>query len=462
MKRYAVFVLFLLLITSCGSDTDTSSAHDSDTGFSDKDTSIIDECNNDGDTVDQEMSDSDTYDDSDSVSDADTIADCSEKNLFWIYDLSEMPPENRQICAHIRGEGKHVYILVADEVWGDSVTQKTVDKLIEAWDSKTATSDSQGIYEQVTGLFGNPPDVFDNDPKIYLFLYKMAGYHGYSFDGYFKVEDVRDVAYSNKHEMLHLNTDKYDPTGDYMLAVQSHEFQHLIHWNYDKDEDAWLNESMSEVSMVLTGFETDTKWVNDWLNASNKAPLISSSNAYDYGILLLFGTYMREQFGDNFIRTLVANPDNGVASVEEELTAIGQTLSFRELFNRFATAVAINNPEILDGKYGYTSIEIADTATHSLDKTKTVTLTGNGGIAYLSYKGEIEGKTVTLSTDSFADVDFTIVALNDTDGEILASGVLNKAAHAETLHTNLTGKIKLYLVLSTMKPEKVSIDISFQ
>ena len=103
--------------------------------------------------------------DTDTDTDTDTDADfeCTEDDNWWIWDLSVMPPEDAQICAHVRGTGENVYVLVEFDAWGNTVDQEDVDTLIAAWDDATPSDSSTGIFDQVTGLFGDPPDEFDED-----------------------------------------------------------------------------------------------------------------------------------------------------------------------------------------------------------------------------------------------------------------------------------------------------------
>ena len=53
--------------------------------------------------------------------------------------------------------------------------------------------------------------------------------------------------------MVHVNST--NPGSAYMLGVMAHEFQHLIHYVADPDEDSWINEAMSELAMSVSGYE---------------------------------------------------------------------------------------------------------------------------------------------------------------------------------------------------------------
>ncbi|MCK5808245.1 hypothetical protein KAH37_04580 [bacterium] len=454
IKLTALVLATIVLLVSCGQDTTNDT---NDTDREGNDSPLTDDIETD-DTDVSEGVDEQSDEVSDEVSDDDSVAiECNESDMYWIYDLSVMPPADKQICAHIRGEGENVHILVADDAWEESVNKTVIDNLITAWDKKTPNDENQGIFDQVTGLFGTPPDVFDNDPKIYLFLYEMAGYNGNSFDGYFKVEDVRDIAISNRHEMLHLNTVNKAPDSDYMLSVQSHEFQHLIHWNYDANEDAWLNEAMSEVAMVVTGFESDTAWVKSWCSDKRKSPLISSTNAYHYGILLLFGTYMYEQFGDTFIQNLVADEKNGIESVEDHLSKMDEPIDFRTLFAHFALAVAINTTDFEDGQYGYEKVDLPPLYMFPTDTVTASHVAGGGGTAYLENSGDWGNKTVTFKTDKFADIDYSITAMLNGTPTIIAQGKMTETPTDIPLGTQEIDA-NLFIVLSNVSTSDIEVE----
>ena len=341
----------------------------------------------------------DTDTDTDTDTDSDTDLECTDDDMYWIWDLSEMPPVDTQICAHIRGEGANVHVLVADDAWGASVDQDAVDNLIAAWDETTPANPSLGIFEIVTAAFGDPPDAFDDDPKIWLFLYEMEGYMGNTFDGYFKVDDQGNGPTSNHHEMLHINSVEFAPDGDYMLSVQAHELQHLVHYGADTNETAWVNESMSELAMVLTGFGADESWVSSWLNDPSD-PLMMAGPDYNYGVFLLFGDYLYERLGGDFVASLVADPDNGVASLDALLGAEDTPTTFAAALGDLALAIAVNDPALEAGEYGFDLIDIdaPDFSSVSSSATANVTVPGDGGFAFVSSSEGTDGLTLHLVT----------------------------------------------------------------
>ncbi len=182
-----------------------------------------------------------------------------DKEKFWTWNLNVMPPEDSELQATCRGVGGHVYVFVSDDVWKVNVFQQDIEKIIRTYDRSTPETSidrDKGIYEILTETFGKPPDI-DNDRRIYFLISQLGEYRGHDFDGYFRFLDELEGKHSNKKEILYLDCD--DPSDDYHLGVIAHEFQHLIHWQYDRKETNWIGESLSEVAMILCGYYTDEK-----------------------------------------------------------------------------------------------------------------------------------------------------------------------------------------------------------
>ena len=62
--------------------------------------------------------------------------------------------------------------------------------------------------------------------------------------------------YSNEKEMFYVNADNQNPATRYLLGVLAHEFQHMIHWYHDRNEETWMNEGSSVLAELLNGYDT--------------------------------------------------------------------------------------------------------------------------------------------------------------------------------------------------------------
>jgi len=310
-------------------------------------------------------------------------------------------------------------------------------------------------------MFGDPPDMFDNDPKIYLFLYEMEAYGSFSFDGYFKNDDVTNSAVSNHLEMLHINTLLNSPESDYMLSVQAHEFQHLIHWAYDANEDTWLNEAMAELAMVLTGFEDDQGWIDSWV-ADPSVPLVGDELSFDYGVVNLFGTYLWEVFGDGFIGDLVADPDNGVSSLDSLLQSQTTPTDYDTVLGDFALAVAVNDVDLDSGQYGFSAVTFdqVDSNAFLVGTPETNTVPGSSGFAFMRSLEETDDLTLVLTSTAWETLEVRVAFSGPSGGE-LVSDVLDGEATTINLGTWPAGAI-LWVTAANSGAADQDIEVSLE
>lgn len=219
------------------------------------------------------------------------------------------------------------------------------------------------IYPTNRKFFGSEwrPGI-DGDPHVYI-LY--IGGIGNSIAGYFSsVDSVHPLAheYSNAHETFYLNSDNLTLGSD-AHSTLAHEFQHMIHWYRDRNETSWMNEGFSVVAELLNNFDTGgfdylfasqpDQQLTDWPNDS------SATRPY-YGSAFLFLTYFLDRFGDEATQALVANPDNGMDSVDNVLSELklkdnlsGEPIAAEDLFRDWTIANYLGDANVADGRYHY-------------------------------------------------------------------------------------------------------------
>ncbi len=271
--------------------------------------------------------------------------------LWYIWDLSGMPVANLKPCT-VRGMGDNCYIIVDDDEWNVSMDQADVDRIVDHFENQSVGSfPGQGIWDLNTGHFGLPPNPLDNLDRIFLLYYEF----GIASDGFFwafdQYPDGSQPWASNEADVVYLATDNGNPGGDYMLAVGAHEFEHMIHFARDGNEDAWLDEGLGELAMWLFGNP-------DNISAFNTNPddnLINwGSNWADYIQTYLWSLYNYEQYGGQpLIWDLIHNPVNGMASYQAAINAQGHAVTTQEVFGEWAVANYLDDPSIPDGQFGY-------------------------------------------------------------------------------------------------------------
>lgn len=277
--------------------------------------------------------------------------DVGDSWTWYTWKLAGFPEPEEKVCT-VRGEGTNVYIVVEDSQWLTNVDQADVDRMVEAWDnSSLGQFPEQGIYELTTSHFGPAPDELDEDPKIYVLYYDFD----VSSDGFFWPYDqfpdgTQDFA-SNECEVLYMNSSVFDPGGDYLISVQSHEFQHMIHWLADENESPWVNEGCGELAMWLYGHPDQVTSFPG--NPDNN--LTSWNGAFaDYVKTYLWMLYFYEQFGGQAsILDLVADPANSITGFDQTLADRGYTERFVDIVPNWLVANYLDDPTVGGGKYNY-------------------------------------------------------------------------------------------------------------
>ncbi|MGD0006322.1 MAG: hypothetical protein ABSE06_19085, partial [Anaerolineaceae bacterium] len=219
------------------------------------------------------------------------------------------------------------------------------------------------IYPTDRQFFGSEwtPGI-DNDVHLYLIYAKSLGSH---IAGYFAaVDEIPPQAYqySNAHEdFMVAASQPLDAT--YTYGVLAHEFQHMIHWAKDRNEESWLNEGFSELAVDLNGFGRGDKaflyaaqpntMLTDWPTDPNKRDV-------HYGVAYMFVKYYLDRFGEKATQALVSDQRNGLDSIDGTLRDLNETdpstgkiITADDLFSDWAVANFLQDPNVGDGRYSY-------------------------------------------------------------------------------------------------------------
>ena len=171
------------------------------------------------------------------------------------------------LAATCQRVGEHAYVFVENRHWdtnGGSVLQSHVDAIGDLFDASTPIDPERGVYELETEAFGEPADV-DGDRRIFIlvldirFNEDVVGFFDSGLASHAVPEFRRDVVFIDEWYLRRENR--------LVLGTLAHEFQHLIHWRWDTDEDRWVDEGLSGYAEELVGFpEADPKAVPEFLS----------------------------------------------------------------------------------------------------------------------------------------------------------------------------------------------------
>jgi len=258
--------------------------------------------------------------------------------------------EQFDLTACLRYKNDVVYMWVEEGVKVDEADLKAAADLFA---TKT--------YPTNRAFFGSEwsPGV-DNDPRLHILHARnlgdtVAGYYS-SADEF--VPAVRED--SNAMEMFYINIENVIVNDEFYHGVLAHEFQHMIHWYNDRNEETWLNEGSSELASYLNGYDTGgaeyifSRKPDTQLNSWPEGPGAAGAN---YGASYLFMAYFLDRFGAEATRALIAHDENGFASVDAVLAELGTGMTHVDFFADWVVANLLDNPNLADGRYGYREID---------------------------------------------------------------------------------------------------------
>lgn len=281
-----------------------------------------------------------------------------DRLTFWVSNLDT--DENFQIEAKLVVKSENLYM------WVESGVEVDEDDL-----RRSARFFDEQIYPTDRAFFGSEwsPGV-DNDPRLHVL---HATGIGSSVAGYFSsADEISSMInpYSNEKEMFYINLDNNPPGTRFYNGTLAHEFQHMIHWHEDKNESTWLNEGASELATQLNGVaRTDNSLRPAEVFASdpdlqlNTWPDPQEGDSYPhYGNAYLFLNYFLSRFGEEATKLLVADPENGMKSVDDVLQNLDLGLSADDLFADWVIANWLDDPSLDDGRWGYPDYDTAPMA----------------------------------------------------------------------------------------------------
>jgi immune inhibitor A len=273
-----------------------------------------------------------------------------EERQFWI--LNTDTSEYTRISASLKYVSPHVYFWVQNGVRFD---QTEAIQLIDTFENK--------IYPTNREFFGSEwtPGV-DGDPHLYIIYANNLGKY---VAGFFSSDDEylpQINEYSNAHESFYINTTE-SLANDYTYGTLAHEFQHMIHWYQDVNEDSFLDEGFSELASFLNGYSTGG--VEQYYLAHPDITLTdwegeAGDNYPHYGANFLFVTYFLDRFGESATKALIHNQENSLPSIDAVLKEMdirdpvnGESMTADSFFMDWVIANYLQDPTVEDGRYYY-------------------------------------------------------------------------------------------------------------
>ena len=324
----------------------------------------------------------------------------------------------------LRAAGTHGEIWVSTDLQfpvgdcrgGVNVTQEQIDYLLGEFDRNIYPAELAyfGPAKERSGAGATLPELYDlpddyyagssrtiilvdniRDENFYDYPANPGYIGGFFSSGFARVLD-RNVITIDSYDWAHRTgpTPPHQPTNDPCTSrparpllyegTLAHEYQHLIHNDYDPAEQLWVNEGMADFAEFLTRYSIPRRLQEEigadshiqaflghgtqpvirdgrpvqviTAGAENSLPRWGDQgNAEilaDYGAAYAFMLYVNEKFGGApFMRYWQNSPLQGIAGFEDALAKFGYQTTFAQVYHDFAVAVAIDR-QIDDGSVG--------------------------------------------------------------------------------------------------------------
>jgi len=309
-----------------------------------------------------------------------------------------------------------------------SVEQAKLNSLAESFEK---------IYDAITKQFGPPPFRVSNDPRIYLLIFDIIDGvrpNGVMLLGYFSpIDQFKNAEIprwirqkSNEANMLYIDSASLNAKNVNVESVIAHEFTHLIQWARDPEESTWVNEGLAVFVENMLGYN-----VKDRISAYQANPIVSLRNWEDkvenYGLAYLFFAYISERFGGlPIITDIFKNELEDIAGIEKVLSDYGIKETFRDIFSDWVIANCLDNTNIADGRYGYSTLDIklkpsAIETQYPIVQKSLSELPWS--VRYIEFN-KSENNTLTLSIselDSLIDINADLIIFGNDDQVTISS-----------------------------------------
>lgn len=279
---------------------------------------------------------------------------------FWVRNTDTN--ENFLVTARLEYITEHLYFWIQQ---GVRFKRSDLERLANTFEDQ--------IYPTNRAFFGSEwtPGI-DSDPHVYVLYARDLGE---SIAGYFSSSDeIHPLAFefSNAHEMFFLNADTITLGEIYTYGTLTHEFQHMIHWFQDRNEESWVNEGFSELAAFLNNYYTsgfDSIYVSNPDIQLTDWPDDDAATYYHYGGAFLFMNYFLGRFGEGVTQTLVHHPANGLESIDIVLEEIGaqdstsgEDIRADDVFLDWVIATYLHDSNLADDRFSYALYPDAPTA----------------------------------------------------------------------------------------------------
>ena len=287
-----------------------------------------------------------------------TARQVGDRTSFWVADQAN--DRYYSVSATLKVVTPHAYMYVEDDSMLD------LPRLQEA-----AQGFEDRVYSADRRYFGSEPAVgLDGDPRVSILHATIPGLGGY----FTSVDDYPHAVqgYSNERKVIYINVQSAQPASIGYYAILAHEFEHMIHWNTNREEQTWVKEGAAEEATEATNlgggnsvraFENapDTQ-LDAWVDSKGDL-------APHYGAAYIFISYFLEHYGGyEGAADLLTGTTRGPDTFDKYLSTHGYQQTFEDVFKDWVVANYLGGGSV-DPRYRYGKAKVQVSATDRITAT---------------------------------------------------------------------------------------------
>jgi len=227
----------------------------------------------------------------------------------------------------------------------------------------------EGYYYEETGrnviLVSN---VRDENYYDYEYPYYIAGFYSGSFEFYF---DRNIISIDTWQWERRIGPEGYEwipgvpVTRPYLYeSTIAHEYQHLIHADYNPDDPSFMNEGCSMYAEILCGYGVSWSHVNSYLATPDNSLTEWGDQGginilADYGAATLWAIYLSDHYGGAaFLSYFVQAGIPGIEGINAALEHFEYKERFDDVYHDWRIANLIHTDTPGEGRYNYVTIDL--------------------------------------------------------------------------------------------------------
>jgi hypothetical protein len=201
--------------------------------------------------------------------------------------------------------------------------------------------------------------------------YYVVGFYSSTYTGYYNRNMIH---IDNWRYWQRLGPEGYQwyPTTNPELEVTrpyvyestiAHEYQHLIHRDWQPAPETWMNEGCSMYAELVCGYGIEASYFNSYFATPDNSLTVWGDQGginilADYGVAALWAVYLSDHYGGgDTIRTYVQSGITGIEGINYALGDGGYVESFFDIYYDWRLANLLRDET---GPYSYQSIDLND------------------------------------------------------------------------------------------------------